>query len=239
MSSDGDMRPALLLALSASTPPLTPPRVCVVLKLDDKMSKSEAGKFRYALQNLVQRGEAATLEEAHKIISARGYASALHNMVDRGDAASLDEARQLFYARRREAALQMLVDGAEAATLKEAAALQSSRAHAKSLENMVDRGEVATLEAAQQVRSMYGGVSSAIKAGKNVRFPGVTWSKQSQKWRVQFRGNGKLISLGLHASEELRSKQRMCMMNMSVPISSTGNCTSHDQVRPLQTYSER
>ena len=49
---------------------------------------------------------------------------------------------------------------------------------------------------------MHGGVSSAIKAGKRTRFPGVVWRNDSQKWRVTFSVKGKRVYLGSHASEE-------------------------------------
>ena len=57
-----------------------------------------------ALQNLVQRGEAATLEEAQQVLSSRGYAARLQNMVDRGDAADLEEAATAIGRKGRSAA---------------------------------------------------------------------------------------------------------------------------------------
>ena len=106
------MRHAILLALSTSTPTLIPPRAYGSLKLDDKLSARERGRIGHAvsIQNLVQRGEAATLDEAQKMLSMRGYASSLQRLVENGEAATLEEAQQVFGARGHAAALQNLVD---------------------------------------------------------------------------------------------------------------------------------
>ena len=111
-----------MLALSASTLPTIPPRACGSLKLDDKMSRREIGRIGHAtsLQNLVQRGEAATLEEAQKVLSGRGHAASLQRLVESGEAATLKEAQKAFSSRGRDAMLQKMVDSGEAATLKEA-----------------------------------------------------------------------------------------------------------------------
>ena len=217
------MRPAILLALSASTPPLIPRRASGSLSLDDKLSSADYGRIGYetSLQNSVQRGEAVTLEEAQQIKSSHGYASMLQKLVESGEAASLEEARQIFGARGHAAALQTLVDSGKAATLEDAQQILSSSGYATRLQNMVDRGDAATWEEAKQMHaarghaaavateplgatgfSMHGGISAAIKAGKYTRFPGVRWRKDSQKWRVQFSVKGKKVSLGSYASEE-------------------------------------
>ena len=98
----------------------------------------------------------------------------------------------------------------------------SARGNTGQLQSLVDSGEAATLKEAQEVLAahmraaaaakdtlgfatgfaMRGGVTSAVKTGKYTRFPGVRWRKDSQKWRVQFSVNGKMVSLGSYASEE-------------------------------------
>ena len=166
------VRPAVWLALGAS-PPLTPRTTCVLLQ--GKKSPIEWGRLGYAaaLEKLVESGEAATMEEAAQVLGKQGHAAALQKMVDRGEAATLEEAQQVLSKRGRTATLQKIVD----------------------------RGEAATLEAAQVGLSMHAGVSSAIKAGKYTRFPGVRWRKDSEKWRVQFSVNGKKVSLGSYQDE--------------------------------------
>ena len=116
------MRPAIFLALSASTPPLIPTRSRGALALDDNISARDCGRIGHAvaLQNLVDRGEAATMEDAQQLLSARGYAASLQRLVESGEAASLEEAAKALSARGRSAALQNLVDKGEAATLEEA-----------------------------------------------------------------------------------------------------------------------
>ena len=102
------------------------------------------------LQNMVDRGEAATLEEAQQVLSRKGHHAALQNMVDRGEAATLEEAQQVLSRKGQQAALQNMVDCGDAATLEEAAMLTGVRMRTVTLQNMVDRGEAATLEEAQQ-----------------------------------------------------------------------------------------
>ena len=141
----------------------------------------------------MDRGEAATLEEAQQILSARGYASTLQTLVESGEAATLEEAAKVLSARGRSAALQNLVDKGEAATLEEAQQMWSASGHAAS---------VAKEPLGATGFSMHAGVSSAIKMGRYSRFPGVQWRKDSQKWRVHFSHKGKKVSLGSYASEE-------------------------------------
>ena len=90
------IRPAILLALSASTPPLIPTRSRGALALDDNISARDYGRIGHAvaLQNLVDRGEAATLEDAQQLLSARGYAASLQRLVESGEVASLEEAKK-------------------------------------------------------------------------------------------------------------------------------------------------
>ena len=147
------MRPAILLALSASTPPLIPRRASGSLSLDDKLLAKEKGRIGYdiSLQNLVDRGEAATLEDAKQILSSRGHVARLQNMVDRGDAADLEEAATVVAQEMRATALQNMVDRGEAATLKEAAKMTGQRRRAAALQSMVDRGEAATLKEAAKM----------------------------------------------------------------------------------------
>ena len=167
------MRPAILLALSASTPPLIPRRASGSLSLDDKLLAKEKGRIGYdiSLQNLVDRGEAATLEDAKQILSSRGHVARLQNMVDRGDAADLEEAATVVAQEMRATALQNMVDRGEAATLKEAAKMTGQRRRAAALQSMVDRGEAATLKEAQTVLSARGYAASLerlIESGEAV-----------------------------------------------------------------------
>ena len=159
------------------------------------MSARESGRIGHAtsLQNLVQRGEAATLEEAQKVLSGRGHAASLQRLVESGEAATLKEAQKALSSRGRDAMLQKMVDSGEAATLKEA-------------QELVVAHMLAAATAKDPLGAtgfaMRGGVTNAIKAGKYSRFPGVRWRKDSQKWRVQFSVKGKQVSLGSYASEE-------------------------------------
>ena len=132
----------------------------------------------------------------------KGYAVSIQNMVDRGEAATLEEAGQLLAGQGRAAQLQSMVDRGEAATLEEAGQLTGKRLRDISLQNMVDRGEAATLEEASTSSSMNGGVAHALAAGKYTRFPGVVWRKDSKKWRVQFCYKGSKVSLGSYGTEE-------------------------------------
>ena len=70
----------------------------------------------------VDSGEAATLEEAQRVLSSKGHAASLQK-----EAATLEEASQVLGSQGRAAALQNMVDRGEAATL-EAAPLAVSRA---------------------------------------------------------------------------------------------------------------
>ena len=76
---------------------------------------------------MVQRGEAATLEEARSALARKGALAAAQKLVDRGEASTLEEAWSELGSRARRVALQNLVDAGEAATLKEARALQLGR----------------------------------------------------------------------------------------------------------------
>ena len=74
-----------------------------------------------ARQNLVDSGEAATLEEAGQILAKRARDAARQNLVDSGEAATLEEARKILGKRRQDAARQNLVDSGKAATRNEGA----------------------------------------------------------------------------------------------------------------------
>ena len=67
-------------------------------------------------QKLVDSGEAATLEEAGKILSKRAYDARRQKLADSGEAATLEEAGKILNKRDREARRQKLVDSGEAAT---------------------------------------------------------------------------------------------------------------------------
>jgi hypothetical protein len=148
-------------------------------------------------------------------------AAALQSMVDRGEASSTEEAKRVWGARGRVAALQNMVDRGEAATLKEASERLGKQSMAVTVQNMVDRGEAATLEEAQELLGKQGyavqaarnplgstgvainiGVASALARGKYTRYPGVSWRKDTKKWRVRVRYEGKTVNLGSYETEE-------------------------------------
>ena len=54
---------------------------------------------------MIDRGEAATLEEAATLLSKQGRAASLQNMIDRGEAATIEEAQQLLSKQGRAAAM--------------------------------------------------------------------------------------------------------------------------------------
>mmetsp|Transcript_4560 Transcript_4560/g.13172 ORF Transcript_4560/g.13172 Transcript_4560/m.13172 type:complete len:384 (+) Transcript_4560:1-1152(+) len=144
------------LALGAALLFAAPRRSVVTLQQRrDPRADGQLG-LAAALQNLVERGEAATLDEAQTVLSQRGHAASLQKLVDSGEAATLDEASKLAGQRARAASLQKLVDSGEAATLEEASKLAGQRGRAAALQKLVDSGEAATLEEAQQVLSRSG-----------------------------------------------------------------------------------
>ena len=154
------MKALIAAALVAVSPPrLCPPRASVLLAVsDDDHAPRVWGRKGHAisLQNLVDRGEAATLEEAQYVKSQKGYKASLQRMLDRGEAATLEEALKLTGEHGRKGQLQKIVDRGEAATLEDASKLTGVRMRARTLQTMVDRGEVATLEEAQKVLSQHG-----------------------------------------------------------------------------------
>mmetsp|Transcript_7392 Transcript_7392/g.22272 ORF Transcript_7392/g.22272 Transcript_7392/m.22272 type:complete len:272 (-) Transcript_7392:375-1190(-) len=177
------------------------PREAILFARDTLTTKLALGA---ALLFAAPRRSVVTLQQRRdpRADGQLGLAAALQNLVERGEAATLDEAQTVLSQRGHAASLQKLVDSGEAATLDEASKLAGQRARAASLQKLVDSGEAATLEEAQVGYSMNAGVAAALSAGKYTRFPGVRWRKDSRKWRVQFSVGSKKISLGSHATEE-------------------------------------
>ena len=192
--------------LAAALVALGPPRLClprsrVFLAIDDSNIVNGRRGHEVSLQNMVDRGEAATLEEAQQVLSRKGNQAALQNMVDRGEAATMEEAQQAFGRKGQQAALQNMVDRGDAATLEEAAMLTGVRMRTVTLQNMVDRGEAATLEeaekvAAQKRRAAFDakysfeevqpkqsatGIKVAKQRGFRSNYPGVRWQKKQDK----------------------------------------------------------
>ena len=91
------MKLLVAAALVAVSPlRLCPPRAGVLLAASDGDVARAWGRqgLAVALQNIIDRGEAATLEEAHTVLSRRGHAAGLQNLVESGRAANLDDARR-------------------------------------------------------------------------------------------------------------------------------------------------
>ena len=139
-----------------------PPRAGVLLAASEGDAARARGQKGHtvALQNIIDRGEAATLEEAQTVLSRRGHTAGLQNIMDRGEAATLEEAQNFLARQGRKAQLQSIVDNGKAVTLEEASKLTGVHMRATALQNMVDSGEAATLEEAQQVLSQRGHMTS-------------------------------------------------------------------------------
>ena len=156
------------LLVAAALVAVSPPRLCPPRAAGISLAASEGDVARargrqghaVALQNIIDRGEAATLEEAQTVLSRRGYAAGLQNIMDRGEATTLVEAQVVKARQGRKAQLQSLVDNGKAVTLEEASKLTGVHMRATALQNMVDSGEAATLEEAQQVLSQRGHMTS-------------------------------------------------------------------------------
>ena len=73
--------------------------------MEEAESVMGAKRRSVALQNMVDRGEAATLEEAAKLSGDRMRATVLQNMIDGGEAATLEEAQRVLSAKGRSAAV--------------------------------------------------------------------------------------------------------------------------------------
>ena len=116
-----------------------------------------------AMQNMVDSGEAATLEEAASLHGVRGHTAAMQHIVDSGEAATLEEAARRHGARGHAAAVQKLVDSGKAATLEEAVRMHGGRAHAAAMQNMVESVEVATLEEAASLLGVRGHAAAVQK----------------------------------------------------------------------------
>ena len=194
---------AALLVLSPP-PPVCLPRAQILLAAGSEYNAGRgAGRSGHAasLQKIIDRGEAATLEEAQLAFSRQGHAAALWSLVDRGEAETLEEAQLVLSRKGNAVALQNMVDRGEAATLEEAGKLTGVRMRAVTLQNMVDRGEAATVKEAQQVFSRQGraafdakysykdaakfstaaGVKTAKKKGYRSNHPGVRWQKKQDR----------------------------------------------------------
>ena len=194
---------AALLVLSPP-PPVCLPRAQILLAAGSEYNAGRgAGRSGHAasLQKIIDRGEAATLEEAQLAFSRQGHAAALWSLVDRGEAETLEEAQLVLSRKGNAVALQNMVDRGEAATLEEAGKLTGVRMRAVTLQNMVDRGEAASVKEAQQVFSRQGraafdakysykdaakfstaaAVKTAKKKGYRSNHPGVRWQKKQDR----------------------------------------------------------
>jgi len=101
---------------------------------------------------LVGNGEAATLDDAKRLQSARAANAAWQRLVDSGQAASLEEAKHLQAVIAHTAQWQKLVDSGEAATIKEAQRLSAARAKDAMMQHMKQGGLVwrRVIDAAQR-----------------------------------------------------------------------------------------
>ena len=146
-----------------------------------------------AAQKLVDRGEAATLQEAIRLQASRARAAF--------DAKYSKEEQSVLGRKAYEAAAQNLVDSGDAATLEEAFTLQARKGKKASAQKAVDRGEAATLEEAYTLQGRkaqqaqldkYGwetlqrmnsdnGVRVAKLRGQRTVYPGVRWQKKQDR----------------------------------------------------------
>merc|ERR1712084_19704 len=106
-----------------------------------------------ALQNIIDRGDAETMDEAQRVLLVQGRGVALQNIIDRGEAETMDEAQRVLLVQGREVELQ----------------------------NIIDRGEAETMLEASQVLGIRSGVASALATGKRSNYAGVY--KHGQRWR--------------------------------------------------------
>ena len=113
---------------------------------------SETGQKvgRGMLQNMVDRGEAATVKEAKQIVGRKSYDTQMQSMIDHGQAASAEEAKRMLAKKGHVAMLQAMVDRGDAATTEEAKQVSGRRLRATMLQGKIDRGEVVTLEEAEK-----------------------------------------------------------------------------------------
>lgn len=149
-----------------------------------------------ALRKIIAAGEAETREEALRVQMNKAREIELQRIVDRGEAKTLEEAQLVYMAKNF--GLQKIVDRGEAKTLEEALRVHSAKANASGLQKIIDRGEAKTLEEAQWVKS----IKLARAQGKRCKYPGVTWDKAGQKWRVRVPHAGKRVSVGLYPTEK-------------------------------------
>ena len=205
--------------LAAALVALGPPRLClprsrVFLAIDDSNIVNGRRGHEVSLQNMVDRGEAATLEEAQQVLSRKGNQAALQNMVDRGEAATMEEAQQAFGRKGKQAALQNMVDRGEAATLEEAEKVAAQKRRA-AFDAKYSFEEVQPKQSAT-------GIKVAKQRGFRSNYPGVRWQKKQDKktrkpldegtgsfpetsrgfWRVSFSYKGKFISVGSGYEDE-------------------------------------
>ena len=85
---------AAALVVLSPPPPVCLPRAQLLLAAgSDYNAARGAGRSGLAasLLKIMDRGEAATLEEAQLVLSRQGHAATLRNMVKRGEVATLEE----------------------------------------------------------------------------------------------------------------------------------------------------
>jgi len=116
-----------------------------------RVQGSRAASVKCIWQKLVDSGEAATLDDAKRLQSARAANAAWQKLIDSGEAETLEEAKCVQSAQGRKAAWQRLVDSGQAASLEEAKHLQAVIAHTAQWQKLVDSGEAATIKEAQRL----------------------------------------------------------------------------------------